>query len=327
MSNAERPAEWGGLPTFEFPLLEEDLPESLPAADAVAWRITVEGYYDVDLGQWAATFARFAEVVDLSQVRALIVGIWPQAAIPDNNKPNTEAIDTLVAAADRLPALRALFIGDMTWDECEISWIVNSDVTPLLRAFPRLEEFGVRGGGSLAFPAESHSVLRRLVIETGALSREVVRGVGESDLPALEDLDIWLGDPEYGADTEVSDLEPFMTGVRLPALRRLALRNSAIQDEIAAAFASAPVVARLTELNLSLGTLGDEGATALLDGQPLTHLAKLDLHHHYISAPVAERIRETLTAQGVAVDLSEGPDDRGDDYDDEEDGRYVAVAE
>ncbi|GAA4600549.1 hypothetical protein GCM10023195_00170 [Actinoallomurus liliacearum] len=36
--------------------------------------------------------------------------------------------------------------------------------------------------------------------------------------------------------------------------------------------ASAPVVARLEVLDLSMGTLSDDGATALLSGQPLTHL-------------------------------------------------------
>ncbi|MFJ9209450.1 STM4015 family protein [Streptomyces sp. NPDC102264] len=325
MTEVDRMSEWGGLPTFEFPLLEEELPASLPAADAVAWRISVEDYFEVELGEWAATFARFAEVVDLSRVQALLVGIWPQAAIPDDDKPNTEAIDALVAAADRLPALRALFVGDMMYQDCEISWIINSDVTPLLRAFPRLEEFGVRGGSSLAFPSQRHDALRRLIIETGGLPREVVRGVGESDFPALEELDIWLGDHSYGADTEMSDLEPFLTGSRLPALRRLALRNSEIQDGIAIACASAPVVARLTGLNLSMGTLGDEGAMALLEGQPLTHLAKLDLHYHYIGEPVAERIRQALTPYGVEVDLSEGPEERS--REDEDGRRYVAVAE
>ncbi|WP_432042465.1 STM4015 family protein [Streptomyces cadmiisoli] len=300
MAISDRLSEWGGLPTFDFPQLAEELPESLPADDAVAWRISVEEYYDAEAGRWAATFARFAEAVDLSRVRSLVVGVWPEV----NDEGPTEVVEALVATADRLPALRALFLGDMTYEESEISWIQNGDVTPLLKTFPRLEEFGVRGGSGLVFPPQSHETLRRLVIETGGLSKEVVRGVGDCDFPALEELDIWLGVSWYGADTQVSDLEPFLTGVRLPAIRRLALRNSEIQDEVAAAFASAPVVARLTELDLSMGTLGDEGATALLEGQPLTHLAKLNLHHHFISGPVAEHLRETLGKRGVEVDLT-----------------------
>jgi len=53
-------------------------------------------------------------------------------------------------------------------------------------------------------------------------------------------------------------------------------------DAVAAA-AAAPVVARLETLDLSQGTLGDDGAQALLAGQPLTHLRKLDLSYHFIS--------------------------------------------
>ncbi|MFF8018583.1 STM4015 family protein [Streptomyces sp. NPDC007929] len=311
--------EWGGLPLYKFPLLEEDLPESLPAADAVAWRLTVEDYCDAERGQWAATFERLAKAVDLSRVRALVVGIWPDAV--EEGEPNTEVVDTLVAAASRLPGLRALFVGEMTYEECEISWIVNGDVTPLLAAFPRLEEFGVRGGQGLVFPPQSHAALRRLAIETGGLSREVVRGVGESDFPALEDLDIWLGVSWYGADTQVPDLEPLLSGTRLPALRRLALHNSEIQDDIAAACASAPVVARLTALDLSMGTLSDEGAQALLHGQPLIHLTELNLSHHYLTEPMAEQVRTALTPHGVAVDLSDAHHRTGRER------RYVAVAE
>ncbi|MFF7738271.1 STM4015 family protein [Streptomyces sp. NPDC007984] len=325
MYYTERHPHWGGLPTYEFPLLEEELPASLPAADAVAWRISTEGYFDVEMGEWARSFARFAQAVDLSRVRALLVGIWPEACVIETDGPNTEAMDALVAAAGRLPALRSLFVGDMNREDCEISWISHGDVTGLLTAFPQLEEFGVRGAQTLTFPPVSHAALRRLVIQTGGLPGEVVRGVAASDFPALEELDIWLGSAEYGADATVSDLEPVLTGARLPALRRLALRNSEIQDEIAAALASAPVVSRLTGLALSMGTLSDAGALALLAGQPLTHLSELDLHHHYLSEPAAERVRQELTSHGVRVDLSASAADRSEDEDEEY--RYVAVAE
>ncbi|CAM5584937.1 STM4015 family protein [Streptomyces hirsutus] len=89
--------------------------------------------------------------------------------------------------------------------------------------------------------------------------------------------------------------------------------------------ASAPVVARLDVLDLSMGILSDEGAVALLGGQPLTHLKKLDLHHNYLSDPVRQRLTETLVAAGVEIDLA--PDD-AEEYEDE--GiveRYVSVGE
>lgn len=38
-------------------------------------------------------------------------------------------------------------------EENEISWIKQCRITPLLETFAELEEFGVRGGQDLEFPA------------------------------------------------------------------------------------------------------------------------------------------------------------------------------
>ncbi|WP_081239616.1 STM4015 family protein [Streptomyces viridosporus] len=307
-----------GLPAFTFPVSGGTT--ELPDPDAVAWRIAVESYGAEP--PWTEVFARFCAAVDTTRVRALVVGAWEDTY----DSAPSDVIEALVAARDRLPALRSLFLGDIVFEECEISWITQTDVTPLLAGFPDLEEFGVRGGQGLEFPALRHDALRGLTVETGGLPVGVVRGVGASELPALEHLDLWLGTSWYGADSEVADLEPILSGARLPRLRHLALRNSEIQDEVAAAVASAPVVARLDVLDLSMGTLSDDGAAALLGGQPLTHLKKLDLHHNYLSEALRQRLRETLEPAGVEVDL--GQDDA--DWDEEEDGtvhRYVAVGE
>ncbi|MFF9098205.1 STM4015 family protein [Streptomyces sp. NPDC014776] len=307
-----------GLPAFTFPQ-SGDKPD-LPAASAVAWRIESDTYDAEE--DWTEVFARFCAAVDTTGVRALIVGAWEDAY----DTAPTAIIEALLAARDRLPALRALFLGDMTGEECEISWINQTDVSALLAGFPELEEFGVRGGEDLGWTALRHEGLRRLTVQTGGLPVAVVRGIGASDLPALEHLDLWLGTSWYGADSEAADLAPLLSGERLPRLRHLALRNSEIQDEVAAAVASAPVVARLEVLDLSMGTLSDEGATTLLAGQPLTHLKKLDLHHHFMSEALAERIRQTLEPAGVEVDL----DRDGADEDVDTDGtvhRYVAVGE
>ncbi|MFD7446853.1 STM4015 family protein [Streptomyces sp. NPDC059909] len=304
-----------GLPAFDFPDADAGA-DRLPDPASVAWRIGVDSYESDEA--WEEAFARFVAAVETTQVRALIVGAWSDAY---NNGPD-EVMAALLKAKAQLPALRGLFLGDITFEECEISWINQSDVTPLLAGFPELEEFGVRGGSGLAFPAVEHANLRTLLVETGGLPVEVVRGVAASELPALERLDLWLGVSEYGGDAELADLEPFLAGIRLPRLRHLALRNSEIQDEIAAALAGAPVVARLETLDLSMGTLGDEGAAALLEGQPLTHLKKLDLHHHFIGEPLGERIRQALEPAGVVVDL----DDVQEPWDGEG-GRFTAVAE
>ncbi|MET9440989.1 STM4015 family protein [Streptomyces sp. NPDC006610] len=307
------------LPACTFPGPDERT-DDLPEADSFAWRVTSD-VYDAD-EEWTAAFARFCAAVDTTRVRALIVGAWQEAYDSDPSP----VIEALLAARERFPALRALFLGDMEMEECEISWIHQTDVTPLLEGFPALEEFGVRGGTDLAFTPLRHTGLRRLTVETGGLPAQVVRGVGASDLPALEHLDLWLGTSDYGGDSEIADLAEILSGARLPSLRHLALRNSEMQDAVAAAVAASPVVDRLEVLDLSMGVLTDEGAAALLDGRPLTHLKKLDLHHNYLSEPVKERLRQALEPAGVELDL-----DRADaDEDVEGDGsvwRYVSVGE
>ncbi|MFH8533979.1 STM4015 family protein [Streptomyces tendae] len=292
-----------GLPAHTFPR-EED-PEQLPDPASVAWRIGYERWTHPD--PWHKTFERFCAAVDLTRVRALVIGCWDD---PEDTDP-TDVVEGLLAVRDRLPGLRSVFLGDITDKECKLSRIAQTDVTPLLEAFPALEELTVRAGEAdtmdgelkLRFPALRHDSLRRLVVESSGLPADVVRGVGASELPALEHLELWLGRADDGGDCEAVDLAPLLAGDRLPALRHLALCNSEIQDGVAAAVASAPVVDRLDVLELSMGTLSDDGASALLDGRPLTRLKRLDLHHHFLSEPVQDRIRQALEPTGVEVDL------------------------
>ncbi|KIF71323.1 cytoplasmic protein [Streptomyces sp. AcH 505] len=317
MSISNHLQELYGLPAFDFP--GGGVTEPLPEPGTVAWRVSVDSYEAEE--PWEAAFARFTETVDTTEVQALVIGSWSDAyeSGPD------EVIAAVVAARGQLPELRALFLGDITFDECEISWINQTLVTPLLDAFPALREFGVRGGQDLRFPPVKHEQLRSLTIETGGLDVEVVRGVGASEFPALERLDLWLGVDDYGANAEIADLAPFLSGARLPALRHLGLRNSQLQDEIATALAGAPVVANLETLDLSMGTLGDEGAEALLGGQPLTHLKRLDLNHNYLGETMRQRIVSTLGEAGVEVDVSNTTE--ADTEDDGTEWRYVAVGE
>ncbi|MFE9973156.1 STM4015 family protein [Streptomyces hirsutus] len=305
-----------GLPVLTFP--QASSADPLPADPAsVAWRMQC-GMYTGDEAS-DDYWNRFTETVPLEQVRALVIG---SAWYGSDGWPD-DAVEKLVGLSSRLTGLEALFLGDLEFEESEISWITQSDVAPLLQAYPRLRELGVRGSEDLAFPAVRHEGLRTLRFETGGLPASVVRNVAASDLPSLECLELWLGDENYGCDTTVEDLRPLLTGERLPSLRHLGLQNSRFQDEIAAAVAHAPVVPRLASLRLSMGALGDEGAAALLSGQPLTHLRFLDLHHHYLSDAMMLRVWDALEPAGVRVDLSE--QEKDDEMD--EGTRYVAVAE
>lgn len=155
MSYASHLRESYGLPVFDFPDPDDEKgTDRLPEADTVAWRISSDAYDAKET--WPEAFARFAAAVDTTRVRAIVVGAWEEAY---DSGPE-EIIAALLAAGPRLPALRALFLGDMESEECEISWINQGDLGPLLDGFPELEEFGVRGGSCLVLPPFAHQRLR-----------------------------------------------------------------------------------------------------------------------------------------------------------------------
>jgi hypothetical protein len=284
-------------------------------------------YEEAEEGRrWTDKFAAFLDDPSSNQISGIVIGDWGllSSAMDDTSAPVVEA---LVSARDRLPKLRAVFFGDIIGEECEISWIRQSDVSPLFTDYPQLEHFCVRGADGLSLGALKHDRLKSLVIQSGGLGAKVVREVAAADLPELEHLEIWLGTENYGGDATVADLAPILDGGLFPKLKYLGLRDSQIADEIARAVATAPVVERIRTLDLSLGTLSDKGAAALLTSPAIARLEKLDVHHHYCSEEMTERL-QTL---GVEVDASERQEldidvYEGDD-DDYEDLRYVAVGE
>ena len=319
-SHDDHLARFAGLPVREFPKWETFKGEWAPKVvtsepGEYAWRVS--GCWDAH--PYLPWFERFLAEVDTTQVKAFIIGDW------QTWKQSAEVIFApLIAAADRFPSLEALFLADIEQNVSEISWIQQSDVTPLVRAFPKLKVFGARGSNGLGWQPGEYRELRELTFQSGGLPPRVVRALAESDFPQLTELELYLGDADYFGGATVDDLAPILLGDRLPNLRHLGLRDAENADEIAAALAYAPIVARLEVLDLSLGTLGDEGVAALLAGQPLTHLRVLDLHHHFITEPMQERLRQALP--GVELDLDDGqePDE---DEDDGESWRYVAVSE
>ncbi|MEY9931955.1 hypothetical protein ABH926_006604 [Catenulispora sp. GP43] len=304
-----------GLPVFPF--AHGDPAELEPGGvpddiEAWAWRVGADEYDEADGEQiWPA----FLQTVDTTRVKALTLAAWDSC---ESGTGWDEYHAALLAAADRFPNLEALFVGDVPSEMSEVSWIGQPDPGPLLAAFPNLVEFGLRGTAEMSMEPLAHDRLRELTLQTGGLPPHVVRAIGASTLPALTGLDLYLGTSIYEGGAEAADLAAILSGTAFPALRHLGLRNAEDTDALAAVLAHAPVVARLQSLDLALGTLGDDGAAALLAGQPLTHLHRLDLHHHWISDEMIERLWQALPEADINVDEAL----LGRDND-----RFIAVAE
>jgi hypothetical protein len=302
MAISKHLTHFAGLPVVEF-----DPKKGVMGPTGRAYRVAGDSWRN-PIGP---RLKAFLEDERSAQTTALLIGLWGESGdAPD------EVLDALIEAAPRLPSLRSLFLGEITYEELEISWIGQSDPAPLLAAFPDLEDLWLRGTEGLEFSPVEHDRLRTLAIQTGGLPAEVVSAVLQSELPALEHLELWLGVDEYGGTVGIDDLRPLFEERLFPNLVSLALRDAPIADQIAVALVDSPLVRRLHALDLSLGTLSDEGAQALLRLRALApNLERLDVHHHYISDGVLARLRQLRIAIN-AEEQQQGEEDR-----------YVAHAE
>jgi hypothetical protein len=291
--------------------------ERLPDPSVAICRIAVSWDEADNGGTWIGKFEQFLADPASQDVTGLVVGAWEEMGEAETAQLLVAAI---AVARGRLPKLAALFLGDITVEESEISWITQAHVGPLLSAFPQLEQFGVRGGNALTFGELRHERLQALIVQSGGLPGSVVREVAAAELPALRHLELWLGTADYGGDATIDDLAAILSGERLPALEYLGLRDSQEADRVAAAVANAPILERIAVLDLSLGTLGDEGVAALAASPAVARLRKLDIHHHFCS----DQGLALLRALPIELDDSE-PQDA--DYHDGEFHRYAAVTE
>jgi hypothetical protein len=308
---SEHAAEWLGFPVKLFDAEQSE--KGISDYANTIYRIALDWDADPD---FPTLFSRFLSNPASVATPAIIIG---QFHGDDPSGGSEEVVQLLVSAQAKLPNLRGIFIGDLVSEENEISWIIQTDISPLLVAYPNLEHLRIRGTGELSLGGRlAHQNLKSLTIETGGLPPRLLQEVLGSQLPALESLELWLGTTSYGGDVTVADLQPLLSGKLFPLLKHLGLRDSEIVNEIAAALSSAPILSRLNSLDLSLGTLNDDGAQALLANTALKSLKRIDLHRHYLSKDMMAALQRQLP--GVNVEDAEGSDT-------DEDDRYVAVGE
>ena len=147
-----------------------------------------------------------------------------------------------------------------------------------------------------------------------------MREVASASLPQLEHLELWLGDDGYGNDISNEDLKPLLSADLFPNLKYLGLCDDCDADQTASLIAEVGFGESVEVLDLSMGTLGDEGAKALAASPRIKALKKLDLHYHYISPEVIEQLRQ------LGPEIDDSDKQEADEYDGQEE-RYVAISE
>jgi len=305
---SEHVTEWLGYPVELFDAAVSE--QGVKDYSKTIYRLALDWDAEVD---FPTLFSHFLDDPASAETPAIIIG---QFHGDDPEQDSEEIVQLLVSARARLPRLRGIFIGDIVSEENEISEIHQSDISPLFVTYETLEHLRLRGTEGLSLGGRPcHDKLKSLTIETGGLPPDLFEEIAASQLPLLEHLELWLGTEAFGGDATVEDLQPLFQGTIFPNLKHFGLRDSEIADEIAVALKSAPILSRIESLDLSLGTLSDEGGQALVDNPGLRHLKQLDLHHHYLSDDMM--IRLELAFPSVNLD-----DAKGDEHD-----RSVAVSE
>ena len=118
----------------------------------------------------------FAELSELS------IGSWGNAW-EDDCQP---ILDGIVEQADKFAHIKKLFIGDMDYEDCEVSWILQGDYSRLWAAMPQLKELTIKGSEGLALGQICHEGLEALTIICGGLPVSVIQSIREAKLPDLK---------------------------------------------------------------------------------------------------------------------------------------------
>jgi hypothetical protein len=207
----------------------------------------------------------------------------------------TQIGDLIANSHEKLVKLKAVFFGDSN-GAIAISMQPQEDVTSILSAYQQLEILQVRMSNWLCYRTGEmmndglsfcqplkHSKLKVLRIESGGLGRQVLVDLNQLDLPNLQYLELCLGDPRYGGNSSVDDLRQIVSCEKFPKLNYLGLRNCMYTDDIACELSKAAIPNGLIELDLSMGTLGDEGLLALLQSSNISNIRVLNVSRNFIS--------------------------------------------
>ena len=245
---------------------------------------------------------------DFSELNELIIGDWGDCW----EDSCQEIIDGIIKNADRFSHIEKLFIGDMDYEACEVSWIIQGDYSKLWAAMPGLRELTIKGSTDLELGEICHEGLEALTIICGGLPTNVIESIQKARLPQLKKLLLYIGIEDYGFDGDADTIKTLLEKADLPNLTYLGIADSEIQDELAEAALNSKFIGQIETLDLSCGTLTDKGGALLLEKLPAyPNIKKLDVHYNYLSEEMAKK----LSALPIETDVSES--EEADVYDGE----------
>jgi hypothetical protein len=287
----------------------------------VAYRLFIESY-DSDV-RFEEVWERFVADPLVGELKAVSIGYWGSEDMDDDPCDNLPEL-LIAAASGPLKDVEALFVGDISGEECEVSWITQFELGGVVSAFKKLKYFKARGGNDLGLTGMDNPTLEVLIVETGGLGGDVVRAIAAAKLPNLQHLELWTGSRNYGASVGIDDVMPLLVGTAypemkypFPKLKYLGIRNSEIADEIAEALLTAPVLDIVQQIDLSKGLLSDRGAKALAENTRLGADKMIDITNNYVADV---ELIDQISATGATI-VNGGQRSAEEDY------WYVEVGE
>jgi len=217
-----------------------------------------------------------------------------------------------------LPSLRSLFLGDFHGEETELNWSASGKLEPMYAALPNLEHLKIRSG-SLHLQNIVLPRLRSFEVVTGGMDAKSLKGIASAVWPSLEKLSIQCGPEPEGTDPKPADFKPILDAETLPRLTHLGLDNLNFTHQLLEPVATSKILPQLSQLDLRMGTLGDDNIAKLFAWQKaFAHLSKLDLDDNYLGA----ESKRLLKQANLAFDFGRQREDEGDPSD-----RYASVYE
>ena len=254
---------------------------------------------------------------ELPELEELDIGCWGEMW----EDSCQELLDGFVAHKDALSHIKSLCIGDVDFETCEISWIIQGDYSKIWAAFPNLEHLLIKGSTDLVLGDIAHNNLKSLEILCGGLPEDVITSITRSSLPNLECLRLYLGSEDYGFDGNADTIQALLKNSNFPNLHCLAIMDSEIQDDVVKLVLDSDYIKKVNELDFSLGTLTDEAGTLLLERLPqYPNIRSLHVDENYLSDSLIQKLH-TLSIEVTADEQKEE-----DNYDGEI-WRYASVTE
>ena len=95
---------------------------------------------------------------------------------------------------------------------------------------------------------------------------------------------------DYGFEADIEIFRPLFSKERFPKLTYLGIVNSEEQDKIVEMFLESDILPQLETMDVSAGTLKDEGAQLLLDNMDkIAHLKFINMRYNYLSKDMKKR--------------------------------------